>query len=306
MQKHSQQDQLEFGDTTLTRRDVGDDTRLAADPIADAEAANVALIVDILNRHPDLRERVFRDLHSKQRETLEIYTEESTLNQIASPLAFYREMVENVTAETKTALLETLRAEINGIQNEIRLNEKKASKLMTNAVIHAKVIGDRLFLIRTTLLKHGEYEDWVEDNFNGGLSTARAYTRIAKFENWKKIAPKVHSGTLTIEKALQLIRERGPEKKPDPDDRRPDWIKNLAARFTRTIKTWPSSLLRKMADDLEFMDAIEREAKRRKVGFTKDWKQREAEHRREQIETYIYLREQDAAERAAEQFSASI
>lgn len=52
-------------------------------------------------------------------------------------------------------------------------------------------------------LGHGNYQEWLKRNFEGGVSTARVYTRISK--NWKWIESKINDRT-TIEQALKLIK----------------------------------------------------------------------------------------------------
>jgi hypothetical protein len=154
----------------------------------------------------------------EQRETMEALTFQDDEIQNASRLAFSPEKIDTSTAEAKAKALETIKAEINGLHTEIDQNKSVARKLMSNAVQYAEHIGDRLLFVRWHLLKRGEYQDWVGDNFDGGLSTAPAYTRIANLKNWTKISSKLHSGALTLEQALALIKKRGPEKRRTEGD----------------------------------------------------------------------------------------
>ena len=201
----------------------------------------------------EIRTEVFCQMHAKQRETFTALHREKVATQNASRLAFCPDVS---TKEARQRALEVIRAEINGLQCEVEANKKSAGKLLCNAVHYAKRIGDRLLFAQEHLLDHGEYEDWVEDNFNGGLSTARAYTRIAKFQNWKLIAPKLQSGTLTIQQALQLIK-KGPPEKEKGDMSRASRINFLKLKFANLIKHWSDEALSDMVNSIKFIPGIE-------------------------------------------------
>src|SRR5690349_15889701 len=113
-------------------------------------------------------------------------------DQNARPLAISKHAFQ-MTAAEKKAELEAIKAQIAALQDEICANKRMAGKLLSNAVFHAKAIGDRSLYAKGHLLEHGEYEDWVEKNFEGGISTMRVYTRIAHYKNWPKIAKKAYS-----------------------------------------------------------------------------------------------------------------
>lgn len=125
---------------------------------------------------------------------------------------------------------------------------------MKNAVVYAKSIGDRLFFVKCHLLEHGEYEKWVEKNFKGGLSTARVYTRIAKYENWKKIV--AYLEWITLEQAIALLRQRPEPKKEDL--RRQNWIRELKQKFGQMVTQWPDKKLELSAYNIKLMGEIEK------------------------------------------------
>lgn len=234
-------------------------TGLKFEPIDEAEETLVVQISTVLNKEQPIREKVFRRLQEMQRDDLAQAPANNIQN--ASSLAIWPNTSDISTIEAKKKALETIRAEINGLQFESKQNKAKATKLMTNVVLYAKRIGDRLLYAKWHLLKHSEYEAWVAKNFDGGVSTARVYTRIAKLENWKKIAPKLHKGQLTLEQALAIIR--GKPEKEKLDSRTKMLRKMLLGQFHRQIKTWPDKALSHLAHDFKLMPLITAAAEER-------------------------------------------
>jgi hypothetical protein len=216
-------------------------SKLSTDPIIEKEKAAANEIIDILYRDKSIRDRVFRDLYVKNSDHLEWLEDHSPAAQNARLLAFCPDGSDVSTAAAKQKTLETIAAEINGLQSEIEKNRSCATKLMRSAVEYAKAVGDRLLFVKFELLEHGKYEDWVEENFEGGLSTARAYTRLAKQENWQKIAPRFYRGKITLKEALALIRERPAEK--EEDTRRRNWMKALHRYLDLAIRNWSDDKL---------------------------------------------------------------
>lgn len=88
-----------------------------------------------------------------------------------------------------------------------RVQRARTKKLICDTVEYAKQMGDRLLSVKENL-RHGEYRNWVEANFDGGVSTARVYTRIANPKNWSRIAAQPNVGALTIAQALELLKQR--------------------------------------------------------------------------------------------------
>jgi len=233
-------------------------------------------ITTILAQDKSVREGVFRELNDRQREHISILKQASVVTDVlllegdgekqnASCLVFLPGLIDTSKATAKQKALETIRAEINGLQHEVDENRHKATKLMNNAVLYAKQIGNRLLFAKENLLDHGEYEDWVEENFDGGLSTARAYTRIASYQNWNKIAPKLYGpGGLTLQQALAWIRERPAEKKKD--SRKADHIKTLKGAFGRLLSRQNKKELTLLVyHEWAFMDKIEEAAEKVKT-----------------------------------------
>lgn len=207
-------DQLEFslGDSIKAgrrwRTHGADDNRFIPHPLEEAKQATVDQIIRILEEEEAIREKVFSDLYATHRNRIDHNLSDRFEQTRSEHLAFYPKMIDESDEEEKSKAREELRAEINMIQSEISKNKRSAGNLLCNAVWYAKHIGDRLLFVKAKLLEYGEYEDWVKENFSGGLSTARAYTRIARYKNWQKIAHKLNNGKLTIEGALALLRER--------------------------------------------------------------------------------------------------
>src|SRR6185295_17195489 len=163
--------------------------------------------------------------------------------------------------------------ELKEICQFINAEYKTIKKLIFRSIHHAKAIGDRLLRVKS-LVGHGNYERWVEEKFDGGLSTARAYTRIAQYKNWAKIAPKLSEvGGMTIEAALSLLKERQEEIKPDR--RRENAIRELVNKFIRLVQEWPDKVLCRLAYDFGFIERIERTARRRNREINQ-WHQEEA------------------------------
>jgi len=157
--------------------------------------------------------------------------------------------------------LEEIKQEINAHYEAIGQNYYKVRKLIFDSVHFAKRIGDKLLRVKQ-LVGHGHYEKWVEKNFTGGLSTARAYTRIAKHENWKRIASKLTEwGDMTIESALSLLRTKGPEV--EKDKRWLKLIEHLAKRLEYRAGRWPEHVILRFAYNDEIMDDFEKAAKDR-------------------------------------------
>lgn len=74
----------------------------------------------------------------------------------------------------------------------------------TKTTIHlAKRSGDALREIKS-MLKHGQWEKWVQANFKGGKSTARRYKHIS--ENWGRIEPQLNNLT-SINAATDLVKK---------------------------------------------------------------------------------------------------
>ena len=215
----------------------------------------------------EIRSPVFRKLSEERRER---HSRAEAWPKVKPPAS--KTFPDDIPIEERERSLEEVKEEINGLYDEIHHNKMNATGLMGNAVKYAKQIGDRLLYVKGYLVSYGNYENWIEENFDGGLSTARAYTRIAKFKNWQKIAPKLYSpGGLTLEKALALLKERSEEKKTDA--RRKNWVNRLSKRFHRLIETWSDEQLCDQANGVGLMDIID-EAMRETGSNTRQGKER--------------------------------
>ena len=75
----------------------------------------------------------------------------------------------------------------------------------TQMLLEARAAGELLLEAKDTV-KHGEWLDWLEANFEGSGRTARAYMRIAA--HWEKIGFKMAEGSanISISEALKLVR----------------------------------------------------------------------------------------------------
>ena len=170
-------------------------------------------------------------------------------------------------AEQQYAKLDRISEEIANTYLQIHQTSETMRKLSYENVRRAKWIGDKLLHVRWEILKHGEYEKWVEQHFK--LSTARVYTKLALPKNWAKILPKLTQwGGMSIRQAERLLEERPEEEKQDP--RIQSAIKRLLAAFQRTVKRWPEAPLVRLANDPFFMGAIEETAKRRNKEIGKE------------------------------------
>ena len=81
----------------------------------------------------------------------------------------------------------------------------KVEQHKTQILFEARTVGNLLLEAKDTV-KHGEWLEWLETNFEGSGRTARAYMRIAV--HWEKIEPKLAEGSanLSISEALKLVR----------------------------------------------------------------------------------------------------
>ncbi len=90
-----------------------------------------------------------------------------------------------------------LATRINALHHEVETHK-------TQMLLKARAAGELLLEAKDTVL-HGEWQDWLEANFEGSGRTARAYMRIAR--RWDVIQAKRQStATLSISEALQLVR----------------------------------------------------------------------------------------------------
>lgn len=81
-------------------------------------------------------------------------------------------------------------------------HEAEAHKMQ--AILKARAAGELLLEAKDTV-KHGEWGDWLEVNFEGSGRTARAYMRIAG--RWELLEAKWQStANLSIAEALKRVR----------------------------------------------------------------------------------------------------
>jgi hypothetical protein len=175
---------------------------------------------------------------------------------------------ELMTKKERRRELKEIADKINGMEEKIRSSQRKAAKLLWDAVYHAKGIGDLLARAKQ-LLRHGKYEQWIEDNFIGGKSTARAYKQIAEFENWRRIQAR---GRPSIREALALLKE-----KEEPPASFP--ANSLVGQFERLISEWPEYLCEMLTDDAEAMDVIEKACKQRYAELHREQRERDQKER---------------------------
>jgi hypothetical protein len=230
------------------------DNGFVPDPLAQKRAAVVKEVIRVLD-DKEIRDHVFRELYERQREALRSLKSPDANK--TRPLPY--SSAQNLTREAKQKALAILKAEINQLFGEIRANEKTATKLMSNAVLYAKRIGDHLLYVKS-IVGDGHYEEWVAKHFDGGLSTVRVYTRIASYQNWKRIATRLHGGRMTIAEAYALLRR---QPKPKPDARRENCIGILVSRFRGLVARWPDEPIIQLAHDLAVMSRLEDAAKAR-------------------------------------------
>lgn len=90
-----------------------------------------------------------------------------------------------------------LATRINALHHEVEQHK-------TQMFLKARCAGELLLEAKHTVL-HGEWQDWLETNFEGSGRTARAYMRIAR--RWDVIQAKRQStANLSISEALKLVR----------------------------------------------------------------------------------------------------
>ena len=101
-------------------------------------------------------------------------------------------------AEASIANAVHLADRINALHHEVE-------QYKTQMLLEARAAGKLLLEAKDTV-KHGEWLDWLEANFEGSGRTARAYMRIAA--HWEKIGFKMAEGSanISIAEALKLLR----------------------------------------------------------------------------------------------------
>lgn len=90
------------------------------------------------------------------------------------------------------------------LADEINEEHRQAEAAMTEALVHARNAGRGLNAAKDQT-EHGEWGDWVRDNFEGSERTARVYQRIAR--NWTKIENRQRDADLSIRGAVRLLRD---------------------------------------------------------------------------------------------------
>ena len=91
------------------------------------------------------------------------------------------------------------------LADRINTLHREVEQHKTQMLLEARAAGELLLEAKDTV-KHGEWLDWLEANFEGSGRTARAYMRIAA--HWEKIGLKMAEGSanLSIAEALKLVR----------------------------------------------------------------------------------------------------
>jgi len=154
---------------------------------------------------------------------------------------------ELMTEAERQKELKSIAAEINTLEDENCQDERKAAKILIGTVYRARTIGMRLARVKA-LLKHGQYTDWVEENFIGGESTARTYKQIAECKNWAKIQPQLSELT-SIRQLLGIMKETAAAPSPLGDSR-------LLRQLKQEIDDWPEHVCETLAADDETMKII--------------------------------------------------
>jgi hypothetical protein len=87
-----------------------------------------------------------------------------------------------------------------------RINEEhsRAYGKARDALTHARMAGE-LLIEAKSLLKHGEWGNWLTENVSFSESTAQNYMRLAK--NWDRLVKSPTVGDLGLRKALSLLSD---------------------------------------------------------------------------------------------------
>jgi hypothetical protein len=99
--------------------------------------------------------------------------------------------------------LPTLASEIN--------REHEAARNAINAALHHARRCGELLLEAKAQCQHGEWGQWLEDNFRAGETTARGYMRIAR--RWTEL-PEQNGNALPIRDALAALADPRPSATP--------------------------------------------------------------------------------------------
>jgi len=145
--------------------------------------------------------------------------------------------------------LEDLAAQINQAHGQVE-------QAFESAVENALTAG-KLLLMAKKQVKHGEFEAWIEDNFEFSYRLARAYMRVAKKlpelpgEKWQRVA------NMSLRGILKLLASPIDEQSEPAESRviklananTEDLVAELATRGPGAAEEALLTLLRKWADD---------------------------------------------------------
>lgn len=174
-------------------------------------------------------------------------------------LSFFSHMWQpKISNPEHASRLASLEEKINSKHQIVRDQEAQAGKLTRDTVIKAKAVGELLLKVKALL--GGQYTLWVENRFDGSLSTAKGYRRLARREVWEKVEKLLKSEDgCTLRQALKLA-----VKNPKADTPRKEMLqKKLAGQFSKIIRSFPEEALARLTSDPLFIKLIEELARER-------------------------------------------
>lgn len=172
----------------------------------------------------------------------------------------------SMSTDEKRQELRAIKKEINPLYHQIEDNKKRARKLLFDAILHAKRIGDLLGRAKE-LLPWGKYQPWVKKNFDGSPQRARRYKWLAAPAQWKRIAARLNDkepSSKSIRWAEGILDEERLDFKP-PATRHKDAVKRLTKQFENEAVSWPEKATVRLANDStgEFMELTREAAQKR-------------------------------------------
>ena len=109
----------------------------------------------------------------------------------------------NLKSSPQVLLVSKYQRSLDDIRALIEEHYQLQQAAIKQSLIHAKIMGD-LLLEAKQQLKHGQWSNWLEENFPFfAETTVRNYMRIS--QNWELIQETAIIADLTVVKALKIV-----------------------------------------------------------------------------------------------------
>lgn len=128
--------------------------------------------------------------------------------------------------------------ELDELASEANKHHHECCRSMCAAIKHAHFAGQMLCSAKDRV-GHGNFTEWLEENFDGSVETARVYMRVAR--NWQRLEPEVNRPRdLSLKRALDILTVKpsdGDSVEPTSDEEATDILRE---EFRLAIIEWSS------------------------------------------------------------------